>query len=404
MRIPLNVFVSHPLQPLELCCVWLMLATPSGLLAGPIQDAIDAAPSGSVVAVPEGIFYENLIVDKDLTLQGAGRDLSVLDGQRLRNIVFITTNHTVALRDLSFQNFSFTRRGFGDPNARPGAISSDGSLNMSNCLVNGWVGAGGAGGFQFGGGVNSSGPLTLVNCIVTHQKDEFGGGGAIRCVASLFMSGCVVTNNELSDATWGAALYSSAATVITNCVFARNYPRGGGTLVFNGGTNVVRIDRTQVRDNGGEREGNGLPGIVNYGVLEMSDSLVSGHFSEQDAAFVNYGTAALKNCTVSDNTSKDQLIATCAGIRNQGTLRLDSVTIVSNQVFNLAGSADRAGGGGLRNQTPGVLHLRNCLVGQNHIYNSHGAIAYPGQDILGTVISEGYNFISNTNDCLLGLP
>lgn len=49
-------------------------------VAGTIQQTIDAAPAGSIVLVPSGIYRENPIVWKPLTIQGYGPERTMVDG------------------------------------------------------------------------------------------------------------------------------------------------------------------------------------------------------------------------------------------------------------------------------------------------------------------------------------
>lgn len=56
--------------PLAVALLWG--ATVTSAHAGPVQDAVDAAASGSTVTLPAGEFAEHVTIGKDLTLRGAG--------------------------------------------------------------------------------------------------------------------------------------------------------------------------------------------------------------------------------------------------------------------------------------------------------------------------------------------
>ena len=44
-----------------------------------IQEAIDAASDGDQILVEEGVYYENVMIDKGISLVGANRENTILD-------------------------------------------------------------------------------------------------------------------------------------------------------------------------------------------------------------------------------------------------------------------------------------------------------------------------------------
>ncbi len=57
-----------------------------------IQDAIAAASSGDTIFVYSGIYYENIIIDKRITLLGEGRDSVIIDGGGSGNVIIVRVN------------------------------------------------------------------------------------------------------------------------------------------------------------------------------------------------------------------------------------------------------------------------------------------------------------------------
>jgi len=59
-----------------------------------IQDAIDNATNGDTVFVYSGIYYENVVVDKSITLIGENRNTTIIDGSGINDVVHVSTNYT----------------------------------------------------------------------------------------------------------------------------------------------------------------------------------------------------------------------------------------------------------------------------------------------------------------------
>jgi len=84
----------------------------TGLGYAKIQEAVDANETinGHVIFVDEGIYYENVVVNKTLTLIGENRETTIIDGNRTGNVIKITANDvnvvgfTVQNSGMSFSN------------------------------------------------------------------------------------------------------------------------------------------------------------------------------------------------------------------------------------------------------------------------------------------------------------
>ena len=68
-----------------------------------IQDAIDNASDGDTVFVYSGTYYENLIVDKSISLIGENKDTTIIDGYENGDVVYITTDG-VTISDFTIMN------------------------------------------------------------------------------------------------------------------------------------------------------------------------------------------------------------------------------------------------------------------------------------------------------------
>ena len=58
-----------------------------------IQDAIDAAEDGDTIYVYSGIYYENITVDKTITLQGEDKISTIIDGGETGDVINIIADN-----------------------------------------------------------------------------------------------------------------------------------------------------------------------------------------------------------------------------------------------------------------------------------------------------------------------
>ena len=70
-----------------------------------IMDAVDVASSGDTVHIAPGTYFENLILDKDLTLIGTGgQQVTIVDGDQAGSVVTLAEGTTVDLTGLTVTN------------------------------------------------------------------------------------------------------------------------------------------------------------------------------------------------------------------------------------------------------------------------------------------------------------
>jgi parallel beta-helix repeat protein len=92
-----------------------------------IQDAIDNATEGDIVYVFEGVYYEDIVVYKPLTIIGENKTSTVIDGMYENCIVYVSANFTY------IQNVTVRNSGGYLSNA---GIKIDSMHNqITNCIV-----------------------------------------------------------------------------------------------------------------------------------------------------------------------------------------------------------------------------------------------------------------------------
>jgi len=68
-----------------------------------IQQLIQNAASGQKITIPAGIYYENITINKPLTLIGEEKDNTILDGMGGPQVIHITTDN-VYISNLTVRN------------------------------------------------------------------------------------------------------------------------------------------------------------------------------------------------------------------------------------------------------------------------------------------------------------
>ena len=94
-----------------------------------IQDAIDYANSGDIIFVESGIYYENIVVDKSISLIGLDKQNTFIDGRGAGNVIKINSNN------VEINNFSIQSSGIYFPNSGINC-SSDNNVIQNNIIKN----------------------------------------------------------------------------------------------------------------------------------------------------------------------------------------------------------------------------------------------------------------------------
>jgi len=101
-----------------------------------IQEAINAAENGSIVLVGAGVYHENVLINKSMTLLGASKDETIIDGSGNGDVIAITSDD-VTLNGFTVRNSSNSL--FGGVGIR--LHHSTSSVVTDNVItLNGWAG------------------------------------------------------------------------------------------------------------------------------------------------------------------------------------------------------------------------------------------------------------------------
>ncbi|MEW5826244.1 MAG: choice-of-anchor Q domain-containing protein [Candidatus Bipolaricaulota bacterium] len=283
-------------------------------------------PTPTTITLTSG----ELVVDKDLTIDGPGDAALTVDGGAARRAFFVVAGVEASISGLT------VARG-RDPGADAG-----------------------------GGGIRNDGTLTLEDCTVTACWAEFLGGG-IYNTGTLTLRRCTLDDNEAGG--WGGGLDNDvgATATLVDCTVRANratlaLAEGGG--ISNYGTLDVLDSR--VCDNIAQGSGGG---VENDGTLALTRCTIEGNRVVEDQAFgagiANYdGTATATDCTIEGNRA-DGPWSEGGGVGNAD----GDMTLLRCTVRNNASDVD---GGGIANF--GTLLAEDCLVEGNVVSDFGGGL------------------------------
>src|ERR1043166_5259650 len=385
-------------------------------------DTIDATGISGVITLTTG----QLLVDKSVTINGAGADVLAVDGNAASVVFFIFRNspgETVHISGLTIRN--------GRGGVFGGGIENEETLTITNSTISGNLAG------ELGGGVANSGTATITNTIISGNSAAQGAGiysPGITTVTNSTISGNMATT------TGGACTTADGMLEIINSTISNNSADVGGGIENGGGmitlTNTI-VSGNSARDGGGVYIGHGptanggtiinstlrhntaarCGGAYNVGTLEITNSTVRGNSStggtagDGGGAGYNAGTLNIVSSTISGNTAN----ITAAGIYNSedSTLTISNSTISGNTasdyaagILNLA-TLQITNSTFSNNSAPAVagdvVNLQNLQIG-NSIFNKGNAVRTIYSNSQGIVMSLGYNLSSDDGGKILTGP
>ncbi|MEP7341619.1 MAG: putative Ig domain-containing protein, partial [Acidobacteriota bacterium] len=226
--------------------------------AGSLREAIALACPGSTISFQAGISIitltsGELVVNKNLTIQGPGANLLTISGNNASRVFNINSGNTVSLSGMTIT---------GGKAVDGGGISNAGSLTITACAISGNTANSGGGVNNRGGGIYSRGLLNLTNSTVSDNISTGGnsfdtGGGMYNDGSTATLTNCTISGNRVtsaaSSASSGGGLHIQGGTVnLTNCTVIAN-SASGGTDAHGGGirwnTGTINIRNTIIAGN-----------------------------------------------------------------------------------------------------------------------------------------------------------
>ncbi len=417
--------------------------TVDGCVADAASNTIELAPGVYTLTLAgageDASLSGDLDVRSDLILRGAGRDMTVIDGNSLDRVLDILPASTlgylvqVTLQDLTIRNGTAPAGGVR-PASLGGGILNQGVLTIaSSRVVENRAGEGG-GVAAFWDRAGERGRIDVVGSEITGNDAEIGGGVALDSVPAILTSTAVSGNHAtvrsagldvagtradardselVGNSTEGAGgaigglAGSSAVAVLTRVRIADNVAAiGGGIAALDGGLDVY-LDSSVVETNHAALHGGGLASEGGHlGTLNVTASTIRGNVAGGDGggiwgegivvtgSTISANTAAgsgggikggAHDSIVTNSTLSGNLASTGAGLDASGTpIVLRNVTVTGNAATVTAGGVNAGDPG----WTPGVA-TRNAIVAGN--------LAPGAPDVRGPFVAEGYSLIGIGN-------
>jgi outer membrane protein assembly factor BamB len=169
----------------------------------------------------------------------------------------------------------------------------------ANVVLNGLTITRGAGGISI-----SAGAPLILNCDIRDNNASNYGGG-IYCSGTSATVTIIDSNiSGNSSATQGGGIYSRGAVVMDNCKIVNNHAvSGGGAYIYLASSNVCKISRSSIVGNVAS-SGGGI--YAYYGIVDISNSIVAGNFSQTNGGGLYQSSQAkvtAKGCTFAGNVS-----------------------------------------------------------------------------------------------------
>jgi hypothetical protein len=328
-----------------------------------IGDAVAAAAPGDTINVAAGIYNEsNIVIDKDLTISGAGANTTIVDAQQSGRVFYISCG-TINISGLTIKN------GFPGGLRLPAA----GPTSKNRPTVNG-VFCGAISLASDGGGIFNQATLNLTSCTVSDNATPAGAGVSP-----------ILTTSPKSSQRFAHVVKAGLATQLPG-----GGPGGRGGGIFNQGTlslrdSTVSNNRTGVGGDSDTTGGNGGDGggIFNLGTLTITNSTIANNQTGRGGNIFSIPFAAKRDAaTPSLVVSGPGNGGEGGGISNGGSLDLRNSTIAGNETGPAGGFIGIMVGAAKR--ASGTVAPSDASAG----YGGNGGGLYTGTTVVGVTVQS----------------
>ena len=272
----------------------------------------------------------------------------------------------------------------GDPNAEPPVPADGGGI------------------YSAGGSLTIEGGSAIIGNVASNgaaQNPQGDGGGVYNSGATLIISDSSIDG---SSAGQGGGVYNVGATGITDTITGSTIGgsayEGGGIVNDGAALNVSgsSIEYSSATIGAGVENKDGGDLTITDSTIAVNSAVFGGGIQNTSGSCVTIEG----NSLISDNTVASDNHAAGGGIDNSGKLIVDDSTVSENVAKGIlynGGDQGTANGGGIENESSGVLHINNSTVAQNEAFSFSAAGGYGGGiDNNNQVFAVGVTVEGNT--------
>jgi len=224
-----------------------------------VQAAVNCAKDGDTLFIEDGVYTENLVIQRDLTLEGEGLDMVTLDGGGVGRVLTLQDGVTVDFSHLTIRG--------GQAESGAGIYSPDSTVYLTDVLLTNNISSGRGGGIysqagtvtirqsqilantaaaQGGAIASDAGTIILEDSLIA-QNSAASGGGLFTAAGFVNISNSTLSGNVAGD---GAGLYTDSGTVTLNNVTIATNSASAGTGGIRNLRARVNLSNTLIADNG----------------------------------------------------------------------------------------------------------------------------------------------------------
>lgn len=332
-------------------------------IAAPL-DTIDFALSGCPCTIT--LTSGEIVIDKELTISGPGRDVLSISGNnasRVFHILLSAAGATVNIRHLTIKDGNEVF--FGGS----GIYNENSQVNLDSVRIidNRTRGS--------GAGIYNGGSMSFTNSVITGNIVTDGRGGGIYCsfgsTLNVGINSAIVGNQAAKSPgfgnTSGGGIFNDGGSIVLDTVYLFNNNASDGAGIYNYAGTLNIFNST-------------LSTNETYG-LNLPDVAAGGGIYNSGIATLN-----ITNSTLSNNSTTGNNVSYGGAIYNAGILNVTNSTLTDNAATN-GGNITNTDGGGIYNHDTigGTAAIKTTIIAGN--------LAFRGTDVSGIFNSQGYNLI-----------